>query len=277
MKTAESECIEALQYAAAELGESPTKAQYEALGLQPASGTIIRTVGGWNEAKRKAGLETYYSRGPRVQSKPEDVDLPDGLNWDELSVDQRWHYRNSEWNKRRTLRRRERLRAWVAEQRRRRGCSKCGVSNPGCLDFHHRDGVAKTMDVGTMVTYGYGKKALREEIEKCDVLCANCHRLHHHSEPSCERRQWVLTQKRIRGGCNRCSEARPPCLDFHHDGDEKSDSVSALVTDGRPTFEILCEIAKCTVLCANCHRKEHYRAPQPSAVKTERRPPQSTD
>ncbi|WP_394295529.1 homing endonuclease associated repeat-containing protein [Natrialba chahannaoensis] len=62
--TTEDECIEALREAAERLGESPTKAQYEEIGLTPASATIIRTCGGWNDAKERAGLE-------RPSSKPE--------------------------------------------------------------------------------------------------------------------------------------------------------------------------------------------------------------
>lgn len=263
MGTEESDCIEALLRAADELGKSPTKAEYEDLGITPASATIIRTVGSWNEAKSRAGLRTNYSRGPRVQPKPDEVELPDNLTWSELSVDQRWHYRNRDWNTKRTLRRRERLRYWVAEQRRKRGCSNCEETDPGCLDLHHRNGDAKTMDVGTMVTFGYRKEALREEIEQCDVLCANCHRIYHHGEPSSELRRWSLVQKRIRGGCNRCDEDRPPCLDFHHATGDKSGTVSQLISDNRPKTEIRREMEKCTVLCANCHRKEHYKPPSP--------------
>ncbi len=106
MPTTEAECIDALREAAERLGESPTKAQYEELGLTPASATILRQIGSWNEAKERAGLETNVSRGSRVASKPDEVDLPDHLVWEELSVDQRWHYRNREWNTERTLRRR---------------------------------------------------------------------------------------------------------------------------------------------------------------------------
>jgi len=57
--TTEGECLEALREAAERLGESPTKAQYEELGMTPASATIMKTVGGWNEAKEQAGLETF--------------------------------------------------------------------------------------------------------------------------------------------------------------------------------------------------------------------------
>lgn len=75
--TTEQDCLDALREAARKLDESPTKAQYEDLGLTPSASTILRVVGGWNAAKEKAGLETTYSRGPRVQEKPDDVDLPE--------------------------------------------------------------------------------------------------------------------------------------------------------------------------------------------------------
>jgi hypothetical protein len=85
----EAECIEALREAARRLGESPTKAGYEELELRPASATIIRHLGGWNAAKEAAGLTTNPSTGPRVGEKPDDVDLPAGVSWSDLSVDQR--------------------------------------------------------------------------------------------------------------------------------------------------------------------------------------------
>ncbi len=39
------------------------------------------------------------------------------------------------------------------------------------------------MTVGKMVTYGYSKSQLEEEIKKCLILCANCHRKEHSSPP----------------------------------------------------------------------------------------------
>jgi hypothetical protein len=62
MATTPEECLDALWEAADRLEGSPTKAQYEALGLQPASTTIIRQVGGWNRAKRQAGLPRTLPR-----------------------------------------------------------------------------------------------------------------------------------------------------------------------------------------------------------------------
>jgi len=60
-------------------------------------------------------------------------------------------------------------------------CSACGFSHPAALDFHHTDPATKTASVHTLV----GDRryaAAREEIKKCVVLCANCHRVHHHNK-----------------------------------------------------------------------------------------------
>ncbi len=59
--------------------------------------------------------------------------------------------------------------------------------------------------------------------------------------------------------CEICGENHPACLDFHHiDPSLKKFSVSR--KRDRPSLKQLQEeIAKCQVLCANCHRKEHYK------------------
>jgi hypothetical protein len=268
MATSKPECIDALREAAKRLEKSPTKAEYEALGLTPASATIIRQLGGWNAAKEAARLETEPSTGARAGEKPDDIEIPDGMEWSALSVDQRWHYRNREWNAERTRRRRAKLRQWLNEYKAERGCVRCSEADPACLDFHHRQPSEKEMDVGTMVTHGYGKAALRDEIEGCDVLCANCHRLAHHTPPTEDPRTWVFERKRNRGGCVTCDESDPTCLDFHHVG-EKADSIARLVADERPREVIEAEIDKCELLCANCHRRAHFMPPNPEAASGE--------
>ena len=58
--------------------------------------------------------------------------------------------------------------------------------------------------------------------------------------------------------CARCSENHIACMDFHHiDPADKEYSVSALISSKMFT-KAYKEIKKCIVLCANCHRKEHY-------------------
>lgn len=117
------------------------------------------------------------------------------------------------------------------------------------------------MAVGRMVTFGYGRDALKSEIERCAVLCANCHRKEHHTEPTDDLRAWLHERKAVRGGCSECNEDDVACLDFHHTTDEKTDTVARMVTDGRPKEVLKEELERCEVLCANCHRKIHFESP----------------
>ena len=185
MATSREECIQALLRAAERLGESPSKAQYEELGLTPAHSTILRVMGSWNEAKEAAGLERI-SRGERggtpVQPKPDWVEIPDGVSWEELTGQQRWYYKNREDRIARKERRRKQLRRWLhALKRDKLNCEECGEGRPPTLDFHHPD--EKELGVAEMVAYGYSKQSIREEIDRCIVLCANCHRVRHYEPP----------------------------------------------------------------------------------------------
>jgi hypothetical protein len=58
--------------------------------------------------------------------------------------------------------------------------------------------------------------------------------------------------------CEDCGENHPACLDFHHrDPGEKKFSIGRL-KDYMSMRLLQSEIAKCRVLCSNCHRKRHW-------------------
>jgi hypothetical protein len=57
--------------------------------------------------------------------------------------------------------------------------------------------------------------------------------------------------------CVRCGEDDPACLDFHHTLGTKEAAVAHAASHGWSQTKTLAEIAKCIVLCANCHRKLH--------------------
>ncbi len=58
--------------------------------------------------------------------------------------------------------------------------------------------------------------------------------------------------------CEDCGENHPACLDFHHrDPSEKKFSIGRL-KDYLSMRLLQNEIAKCRVLCSNCHRKRHW-------------------
>jgi hypothetical protein len=117
-----------------------------------------------------------------VQPKPDYVDLPDDKNWEDLTPYQRYYYKNRQEEIDRTQGRREELREWLSSYKDGVSCSLCGEERNPCLDFHHRDKDEKSMEVSSMPNQGYGKEAIVEEIEKCDIICANCHRVEHSTE-----------------------------------------------------------------------------------------------
>jgi len=70
--------------------------------------------------------------------------------------------------------------------------------------------------------------------------------------------EWFLEYKQDLK-CEECQENHPACLDFHHlDFDEKEKNVGQMIWQGYKQEAILEEIAKCKVLCSNCHRKVHW-------------------
>jgi hypothetical protein len=66
----------------------------------------------------------------------------------------------------------------LAELKESIGCVDCGVKNHIVLDFDHlRD---KKYNISRMIHDGFSWKAIMKEIEKCEVVCANCHRIRTH-------------------------------------------------------------------------------------------------
>lgn len=60
-------------------------------------------------------------------------------------------------------------------------CTNCGFSHVACMDFHHEDPTTKIDSVHRLINSGQFALA-QEEMKKCIVLCANCHRIHHHED-----------------------------------------------------------------------------------------------
>jgi hypothetical protein len=67
-------------------------------------------------------------------------------------------------------------------------CEMCGQNHPATLDFHHTVKDKSNKKVSHLTRTG-AYLAARQEITKCSVLCANCHRIHHHEEKLTGRRK----------------------------------------------------------------------------------------
>mgnify|MGYP001587426185 CR=1 FL=1 len=74
-----------------------------------------------------------------------------------------------------------------------------------------------------------------------------------------------------------CGESHPACLEFHHrDPSTKLFQVSAFNSHKQNMDVLKVEIAKCDVLCANCHRKLHWSKPLEGPSSPKNGPPPTT-
>jgi hypothetical protein len=70
-------------------------------------------------------------------------------------------------------------RKWLIAYKRTLSCVRCGEDHPATLTFHHRSDTKKDFEIGNILKLGVSLKRILAEIEKCDVLCANCHAKEH--------------------------------------------------------------------------------------------------
>ena len=71
------------------------------------------------------------------------------------------------------------------------------------------------------------------------------------------RKAWLLEYKKTHP-CETCGEAHPSCIDFHHRNSKDKKFAISENSKGKCLETLKKEIAKCIVLCANCHRKLHW-------------------
>lgn len=76
-------------------------------------------------------------------------------------------------------RRKTEIRQRLSSLQKEKKCKKCGFSDPRALQFHHIDPKNKKNCVSVLISMGYKEETILEEVEKCIVLCANCHSILH--------------------------------------------------------------------------------------------------
>lgn len=105
---------------------------------------------------------------------------------DELKQKQAQHksyLRNKDKIRRSAWESRKQNRDFLVELKTNGCCNKCGFKHPAVLDFHHLNPSDKEMNISDAIRrHGWGRKRLLKELEKCILLCANCHRILHHEE-----------------------------------------------------------------------------------------------
>lgn len=71
---------------------------------------------------------------------------------------------------------------FLRELKGRLKCERCGQNHPATLQFHHKNPLTKKFAISESTGNIFSKSRLLAEIDKCEVLCANCHSIHHWEE-----------------------------------------------------------------------------------------------
>lgn len=66
-----------------------------------------------------------------------------------------------------------------------KACIDCSETDPVVLDFDHIDPKTKFKSVAKMLSGHYSWKRILEEIDKCEIRCANCHRRKTYAQLGC--------------------------------------------------------------------------------------------
>ena len=71
---------------------------------------------------------------------------------------------------------------WLNDYKEKVGCKHCGINDPRVLEFHHFNKSNKDFSIGFAQANRFGIEKMKQEIKKCVILCANCHRITHWEE-----------------------------------------------------------------------------------------------
>lgn len=172
------------------------------------------------------------------------------------------------------INRRKRAREYSEEIKTRNVCAICGETDPHTFQFDHvgpkKKGIARYGTINSIMV----------EIENTRILCANCHAV-----VTQDQRREILSQTpnairlrrkiatleahvnpiKLQRGCEYVSNGKvcghvnleyPQTLTFDHlDRNTKINAVSNMIRNRVSLEKIKTEIAKCRVLCQNCHQR----------------------
>jgi hypothetical protein len=158
----------------------------------------------------------------------------------------------------------------IVDEWKQQGCIDCGYVDIRAIDPDHIDEATKHDNVSRMVQLCASAVRIRAELEKCVPRCARCHRRRTHKQrysknrradrlpPSWQRRIEMQDANDMIKLARRCADcgwfgwARG--LDWDHVRGEKVATIAILIGKLASWTDVVAEMEKCEVVCANCHR-----------------------
>ena len=193
-------------------------------------------------------------------------------------ADPEYRAQSAEWRRARVVRgganydlqrSRARLQALVTVWK-KQGCLDCGYDDVRAIEPDHANGKVKAGNLSRMVQMCASEERIRSELDKCVPRCVRCHRRVTQQRTPCawrsaerlpaswQRRldmQDLNDKLKMTLGCLDCGWREwPRGLDWDHVLGDKVADISGMIANGRPRPEIAAEMAKCELVCANCHR-----------------------
>ena len=154
---------------------------------------------------------------------------------------------------------------WLNNYLSKHSCEHCGFDNNMCLEFHHVRG--RKVNKISYLRQCANFEALVKEVKKCIVLCKNCHVKYHLHHGLKRKRKTVRVKNPLhrkidmqakKQGCKICKTKDLEVLCYHHRNPlEKKYAMTTLINVCYRTEILMNEMAKCDVLCHNCHRILH--------------------
>lgn len=162
------------------------------------------------------------------------------------------------------------------------GCTNCGRSDcQSSLTFHHIG--EKNFHMKGLDDYTY--EEIADELHNVELLCENCHTKEHcegsrgycpehnwnkrccSKDNSCDQSCYVMHLRHERrlqfieqkgGECEECGYSGcTGALSFHHREPEDKEFRLDVTAFSRSMGDLEEEVAKCDLLCHNCHQKHH--------------------
>jgi len=143
-------------------------------------------------------------------------------------------------------------------------CGRCGDDNIFHLALHHKNPKDKISGINNLKFNRWS--IIEKEVNKCELLCHNCHQEHHYKNNNSVKKfnKLMFFEFKKATGCiicgyNKCIDS----LNFHHNQNIKNFEFGYLSfrtrikSIGEIKKKIVDELNMCDVVCANCHAEKH--------------------